>query len=144
SEFEAEVLAPFGILPNFFRSAQAAPELIQQLWGFAIAGYLDNPMPSVFKERLFVWLSRFCPMRYCIVRHVVFLRGHNHCHAAGDSAAIPESIEEVVRLLRRPSPWQREMELVYVLLEGLNATIETWPGACRELEDAIFACAAVM
>lgn len=25
----------FGILPNFFRSAAAAPELIQQLWGFA-------------------------------------------------------------------------------------------------------------
>ena len=84
-EFEKEVAGRFGILPNFFRSSQAAPELIQQLWGFAIAGYLDNPMPSVFKERLFVWLSRFCPMRYCIVRHVGFLLGHNHGHAAGDS-----------------------------------------------------------
>ena len=60
NSFETEVAARFGILPNFFRSAAAAPELIQQLWGFAKAGYLDNPMPSVFKERLFVWLSRFC------------------------------------------------------------------------------------
>jgi signal transduction histidine kinase len=143
-EFEKEVARRFGILPNFFRSSQAAPELIQQLWGFAIAGYLDNPMPSVFKERLFVWLSRFCPMRYCIVRHVGFLLGHNHGHAAGDSAAIPQSIEEVVRLLRRPSPWQREMEPGYVLLEGLTATIETWPDAGSELEDAIFSCAAVL
>ena len=75
TSFHADVAARFGILPNFFRSAQAAPELIQQLWGFAKAGYLDNPMPSVFKERLFVWLSRFCPMRYCIVRHVGFLSG---------------------------------------------------------------------
>ena len=58
SEFEAEVAGRFGLLPNFFRSGQTAPELIQQLWGFARAGYLDNPMPSVFKERLFVWLSR--------------------------------------------------------------------------------------
>jgi hypothetical protein len=49
----------------------AAPDLIQQLWGFAKAGYLDNPMSSVFKERLFVWLSGFCPMRYCTVRHVI-------------------------------------------------------------------------
>ena len=46
NDFEAEVADRFGILPNFFRSAKAAPELIQQLWGFAKAGYLDNPMPS--------------------------------------------------------------------------------------------------
>jgi hypothetical protein len=57
--FEAVVAERFGILPNFFRSARAAPELLEQLWGFAKAGYLDNPMPSVFKERLFVWLSRY-------------------------------------------------------------------------------------
>jgi hypothetical protein len=86
--------AAFGILPNFFRSAQAASELIQQLWGFAVAGYLDNPMPSVFKERLFVWLSRFCPMRYCIVRHVGFLLGHDHGHASGDPAAIPSRLRK--------------------------------------------------
>ena len=28
--FEGEVIEHFGILPNFFRSAEAAPELIQQ------------------------------------------------------------------------------------------------------------------
>jgi hypothetical protein len=114
-EFEAEVAGRFGILPNFFRSAQAAPELIQQLWGFAKAAYLDNPMPSVFKERLFVWLPRFCPMRYCIVRHVGFLLGHGHGRAAGDAAAAPQTIDEIFRLLRRPSPWQREMREVYAL-----------------------------
>ena len=31
--FEAEVAGRFGILPNFFRSAQAAPDLLEQLWG---------------------------------------------------------------------------------------------------------------
>jgi len=143
-EFDKLVSGRVGILPNFFRSAQTAPELIRQLWGFAVAGYLDNPMPSVFKERLFVWLSRFCPMRYCIVRHVGFLLGHNHGHASGDPAAVPQSIEEVVRLLRRPTPWRRDMEFTYQLLEGLTATIETWPDAGSELEDAIFACAAVL
>ena len=144
NEFEAEVAGRFGMLPNFFRSAQAAPELIQQLWGFARAGYLDNPMPSVFKERLFVWLSRFCPMRYCIVRHVGFLLGHSHGRAAGDAAAAPQTIDEVVGLLRRPSPWKREMEEVYARLEKLTAPIDTWPGSGTELEDAIFACAAVI
>jgi hypothetical protein len=36
SSFQAEVTGRFGILPNFFRSAPAAPELIQKLWSFAV------------------------------------------------------------------------------------------------------------
>jgi signal transduction histidine kinase len=144
NDFETEVAHRFGILPNFFRSAQAAPELIQQLWGFAKAGYLDNPMPSVFKERLFVWLSRFCPVRYCIVRHVGFLLGADHGHSAGDAAAVPQSVAEVVRLLRRPTPWQRDMALIYARLDDLAGPIENWPGSDEDMEDAIFACAAVM
>jgi len=142
--FHAEVTNRFGILPNFFRSANAAQELIEQLWGFAKAGYLDNPMPSVFKERLFVWLSRFCPMRYCIVRHVGFLLGHGYGHAAGDATAHPQSIEEIVRLLRQPTPWQRDMAPVYEFLEGQTNSDQDWPDSGSELEDAIFACAAVM
>src|ERR1700741_1243553 len=118
--FEAEGRGRFGILPNFFRSARAAPELIQELWGFAKAGYLDTPMPPLFKERLFVWLSRFCPARSCIVRHVGFLLGHEHGHAAGDRSASAQTVDEVVALLRRPSPWQRDMDRVYKSLEELT------------------------
>jgi signal transduction histidine kinase len=141
--FEADVARRFGILPNFFRSARAAPELIEQLWGFAKAGYLDNPMPSVFKERLFVWLSRFCPMRYCIVRHVGFLLGETHGRAAGDANAEPQTVDEVITLLRRPSPWMRDMTLVYINLAARRPDGQ-WPAAGSQLEDEIFACAAVM
>src|SRR5678815_3930538 len=56
----AEVLDRFGVIPNFFRLAADTPEITKNLWGFARFGYLDNPMPSLFKERLFVYLSRFC------------------------------------------------------------------------------------
>jgi len=142
--FEADVTSRFGILPNFFRSAHAAPELIEQLWGFAKAGYLDNPMPSVFKERLFVWLSRFCPMRYCIVRHVGFLLGEAHGRAAGDANAQPQTLHEVITLLRRPSPWMRDMAPVYANLEAASRPDGRWPAAGSRLEDEIFACAAVM
>ena len=65
----------FGVLPNFFRLAPEAPEITERLWGFAQAAYLDNPLPSLFKERLFVHLSRFCAVRYCIARHTGFLLG---------------------------------------------------------------------
>jgi signal transduction histidine kinase len=142
--FEAEIAARFGILPNFFRSARAAPELMEKLWGFAKAGYLDNPMPAVFKERLFVWLSRFCPMRYCIVRHVGFLLGHEHGRAAGDATAESQTIDDVIALLRRPSPWNRDMAPVYASLEAESGALESWPSPGSDMEDAIFACAAVM
>jgi signal transduction histidine kinase len=142
--FELEVTRRFGILPNFFRSAHAPPELLEQLWGFAKAGYLDNPMPSVFKERLFVWLSRFCPMRYCIVRHVGFLLGGSHGRAAGDAGAPTQTVDEIMALLRRPTPWNRDMSLVYADLTATPARIAGWPDPGSGLEDAIFACAAIM
>ena len=72
-DFEREVAARFGLVPNFFRSAPDAPFVIHELWQFAKAAYLDNPIPSHLKERLFVYLSRFCEVRYCITRHCGFL-----------------------------------------------------------------------
>jgi signal transduction histidine kinase len=142
--FEAEVANRFGLLPNFFRSAQAAPELIEQLWGFAKAGYLDNPMPSIFKERLFVWLSRYCPMRYCIVRHVGFLLGNGHGRAAGDANAGTQTIDQVITLLKNPSPWMRDMANVYSSLESAPHALKGWPAPGSRTEDAVLACAAVM
>ena len=98
--FRREVVDRFGVLPNFFGSADAAPGLIEELWKFAKSAYLDSPLPSLFKERLFVHLSRFCEVRYCIVRHVGFLIGQGR--PAGDADARPETIEQVIELLRRP------------------------------------------
>ena len=90
------------MLPNFFRTASAAPGLIEELWAFAKSAYLDNPLPSIFKERLFVHLSRFCEVRYCIVRHVGFLMGEGR--PAGDATATPHTLQQIVALLSRPVP----------------------------------------
>src|SRR5580658_6678128 len=106
--FRDEVADRFGVLPNFFCSAPAAPGLIERLWDFAQSAYLDNPLPSLFKERLFVHLSRFCVVRYCIVRHVGFLIGHGR--PAGDPEAPPETVDEVIVLLRRPVPASEALE----------------------------------
>jgi hypothetical protein len=75
AEFEREVAARFGLVPNFFRSAPDAPFIVRELWKFAKSAYLDTPIPTLFKERLFVYLSRFCEVRYCITRHCGFLLG---------------------------------------------------------------------
>jgi signal transduction histidine kinase len=102
NSFAAEVTARLGVLPNFFCSAPSAQALVEQLWEFAKAAYLDSPLPSVLKERLFVHLSRFCEVRYCIVRHVGFLIGEGR--PAGDASVMPQTIAQVVALLRRPLP----------------------------------------
>ena len=67
---ENEIAKGFGVLPNFFRLAASDPKIATNFWGFAQFAYLNNPLPSLFKERLFVYLSRFCEVRYYIARHV--------------------------------------------------------------------------
>jgi hypothetical protein len=71
---QREVAACFGLVPIFFRSAPDAPFVVHELWQFAKAAYLDTPIPTLFKERLFVYLSRFCEVRYCVTRHCGFRR----------------------------------------------------------------------
>lgn len=78
SKFRNEVAARFGLVPKFFKTAPEAPEVVPAFWTLAKSAYIDSPMPTAFKERLFVYLSRFCEVRYCIVRHFGFLIGKGH------------------------------------------------------------------
>jgi hypothetical protein len=140
SDLENRVQERFGILPNFFRLAPETPEITEKLWGFAEAAYLDNPLPSVFKERLFVHLSRFCAVRYCIARHAGFLMGLGR--PAGDPTVRTQSVADVVRLLRRPFPRGQELQSCLSLCAANPAPIVEMPMADTEMEDAIFVLAA--
>ena len=139
SELEKRVEERFGVLPNFFRLAPETPEITEKLWGFAQAAYLDNPLPSVFKERLFVHLSRFCAVRYCIGRHVGFLVGLGH--PAGDRTVNTQSIADVVKLLRRPFPRGQELRAYLARCAACPAPLVEIPTADSPMEDAIFVLA---
>jgi two-component sensor histidine kinase len=114
--FEREIAERFGMVPNFFRSAPSAPGLIEELWAFAKSAYLDSTLPSLFKERLFVHLSRFCETRYCVIRHVGFLLGEGR--PAGDARAAPETVADVVALLGRPLPDLAALDQALTRLEA--------------------------
>jgi PAS domain S-box-containing protein len=139
SDLENRVEERLGVLPNFFRLVPEAPEIVEKLWGFAQAAYLDNPLPSVFKERLFVHLSRFCAVRYCIARHVGFLVGLGR--PAGDPSARAQSVAKVVELLRRPFPRGQELQSRLSLCAACPAPIAELPLGNSQMEDAIFVLA---
>ena len=129
----------FGVLPNFFQLSPETPEITERLWGFAEAAYLDNPLPSVFKERLFVHLSRFCAVRYCIARHAGFLIGLGR--PAGDKHARADSVMDVVRLLRRPFPRGPELKSRLSFCAQFPAPLIEMPAADTQMEDGIFSLA---
>ena len=139
SELQDRVKERFGVLPNFFRLGPETPEITEKLWGFALAAYLDNPLPSVFKERLFVHLSRFCAVRYCIARHLGFLVGLGR--PAGDRTATPQSVKDVVKLLQRPFPRGEELQSCLALCQACPAPLSEMPAADTQMEDAIFVLA---
>src|SRR4029077_7748087 len=135
ASFEREVTGCFGVMPNFFCSDSAAPGLIQELWAFAKSAYIDNPLPSLFKERLFVHLSRFCEVRYCIVRHVGFLIGKGN--PAGDASVLPQTVAEVLALLRRPLPDADGLARCFERLESHGQPLEI-PDPETQLEGDLF------
>jgi hypothetical protein len=139
--FHREVSQRFGLIPNFFTSTPDAPEIIEKLWDFAKSAYLDSPIPALFKERLFVFLSRFCQVRYCIVRHCGFLVGYGY--ASGDASAARHSIEQALKLLKVPPPWRRPLEPIYERLEAFRSVID-WPDPESDAEDWIFAMSALI
>ena len=139
SELQRRVNERFGVLPNFFRLSPETPEITEKLWGFAQAAYLDNPLPSVFKERLFVHLSRFCAVRYCIARHTGFLIGLGR--PAGDKDAPAESVLDVVKLLRRPFPRGPELETRLSFCSQYPAPLVEIPAADTQMEDGLFSLA---
>jgi two-component sensor histidine kinase len=140
-DFEREVAARFGLVPNFFRSAPDAPLVIRELWLFAKSAYLDTPIPTLFKERLFVYLSRFCEVRYCVTRHCGFLLGLGR--AAGDPSATAMTINQVIRLLQRPVPTEEQSTAALDRLEAIAEPID-WPSPETSYDDDLLTSATVL
>lgn len=136
---ENEIAKRFGVLPNFFGLAPGDPQIAANLWGFAQFAYLDNPLPSLFKERLFVYLSRFCEVRYCIARHLGFLTGLGH--AAGDASCPPQTVESMLPLLRRHLPRGEALQEVFAVCSECDSPLTSFPAPDSREEQALFTCA---
>jgi PAS domain S-box-containing protein len=99
-DLEQEAARRLGLKSNLFSPSPELRGPAAGLWAFARQAYLDSPLPSLFKERLFVYLSRSCPARYSVVRHAGYLMGKGR--PAGDPEALPQTAEQLISLLSRP------------------------------------------
>lgn len=98
----------FGVIPNLFNPAWSAPGAMAALWAYARTAYINNPLPAITKERIFVYLSRMAPAPYSLARHTGFLAGRGK--PAGNAAAQPQNISDVIALLQLPLPNQQSAD----------------------------------
>ena len=127
-----------GVCPSFFLLPDDLA-VSQQLWAAACFGYLDAPFPSLFKERLFAYLSRFCKAPYCVTRHAAFLLGAGT--VSGDSGCPAMSPEDVVNTLEGRLPSYTEVTRSLGILTEVSAPFDQWE---QEAEDALFPCLAAV
>jgi diguanylate cyclase (GGDEF)-like protein/PAS domain S-box-containing protein len=125
-QIKSEIKKRLGFYPLFFAPAADFPEVFQSLWQQSLAGYYNNPLPEMFKERLFMLLARYCSAPYSLVTHSCKL------HSLGLPAT------DVLRLLQEPTPSAAEQ--VEHLIRTFAVTprpLVDWPEAGSELDDAL-------
>jgi hypothetical protein len=132
SEIVAEVQSRFGFLPPFFEPAIRAPEVFENLWQQTLSAYVENPLPALFKEKLFAYLSRYCALPYCIVCHSCALR------------PLGMTASDVLALLETPPPIEADAAIALAVLVDQRAPLSEWPESGSSLERALMNCAVHM
>ena len=132
-----DLQSKFGLCPNFFGDPDTLDNgMGRALWTRALRSYIDAPLPSLFKERLFTYLSLFCPVEYCLLRHAGFLIGCGN--VAGDSMAKPLSHAALLSLLNMPPPTKEETVADLAWLAALPGPLGSWPAPESETEEVVF------
>ncbi len=97
-QIKAEIEEKFSFVPPFFGPAAQTPQVLENLWQQTLYAYVNNPLPTLFKEKLSAYLSRFCPVPYCLICQCCSL------YALGMPA------REVLELLESPPPSLTDVE----------------------------------
>ena len=123
----SDISAYFGYLPSLFVSAQSEPQLLENLWQQTLAAYENNPLPVLFKEKLFAYLSRYCCVPYSIV-----------CHSCA-LGQLGMSAKQILQLLASPAPSTAAIEEINRAI-ALFTPLTSLPEPDSPLEKAIFSC----
>lgn len=114
-----------GRCPNFFRASHKDPRTSIGIFDIAEFAYLDCPLPSLFKEQLFAYLSRICQSKYCLATHVAILAGYG---PTDDNDPLPAlAIDQIIDLLEEPLPSMGELQCLLGELQRQAAKTQHWP-----------------
>ena len=128
-QIKAEIEERLGFFPPFLASALATPKVLENLWQQTLSAYLNNPLPTLFKEKLFAYLSRFCNVPYFIVCHSCALR------------SMDIQGKEVLALLEEPAPMtEADIEGQLDVLVATPGPLKAWPKPDSALEKSLFVC----
>lgn len=128
-ELKAILEERLGYFPAFLLPALPYPEQLKELGRHALSSYVDNPIPGLFKERLFACLSFYRRMPYCTAVHACNLR----------EMGVPAA--EVMAVLQIPQSLAVvDVEETAAALSGVSTQAGVWPQD-RQIEDAVFQCA---
>ncbi len=129
-QIKAEIERLFGFFPNFFHPALDSPEALETLWQQTLVAYVNNPLPAVFKEKLFARLSRYCADPYCIVTHSCLMM------------FLGQSANEILRVLEESATASDcDLEELLQLLATESSPMDDWPPPNSPLEQALLRCA---
>jgi signal transduction histidine kinase len=138
----ARIARRFGLVPSFFMMASVEPPIVESMFMMAEFTYFDAPLPALFKERLFTYVSRFCAVPYCMARHCAFLVGCGN--VSGDPGADGISMPEAVALLKTPFPDAAGRDEVLLALRAVPDAVERWPDPRSALSETVLLAAAVV
>jgi signal transduction histidine kinase len=131
-QIKAEIERMFGFFPNFFQPVLGAPEALESLWQEELSAYVNNPLPAVFKEKLFARLSRYCANPYCLVTHSCLMR------------FLGQSAGEIARVLESPAPASdADIEGPLHTLAAAGSPLPVWPEPGSRLEEALLRCSEI-
>lgn len=128
NQIQAEIKKRLGFFPPFFEPALETPEVLKNLWQQTLSAYLNNPLPLLFKEKIFAYLSRYCAIPYCVICHSCMLR------------PLGLSPQAVLQLLEAAPPDEGELQ-GHLSFLATQAPLNDWPAADSSLEQSIFSCA---
>ena len=115
-----EIHSYFGCIPPFFAPIQATPTLLEHFWQHTQTAYMNNPLPGLFKEKLFCYLSHIRNIPYDLRYHSISL------HTLGLKA------QEIVMLLKTPLPKLQESQRFLSTLKA-TSSLSSWPEAGSQL-----------
>jgi PAS domain S-box-containing protein len=128
TEIEKEIESQFGFFPPLFVPAKSAPQVLESFWQQTKIAYCNNPLPNLYKEKLFVCLSRHCSLPYFVVCHSCTL------HSLGVKT------EEIYNLLTKAKPeTEKDLELDFDNLALINIPPSSW-GTTGNLEQSLLRC----